>query len=421
MADLTVSLIPTADLIAYAQNARLHTDAQVRQIAASIGEFGFNNPVLVDATNTLIAGHGRVLAAKRLGLEHVPTIRLGHLTPQQARAFRLADNQIALNAGWDESMLAEELRALNAADFDMNLMGFPDSDLTRLLALDQDAGDTNEDEDAPDPPANPVTLPGDVWCMGKHRIACGSSTDPAHVAALLAGTKPMLMVTDPPYGVNYDPVWRKRVGIDDSKRMGVVLNDDTADWRDAWALFPGDVAYVWHGGLHAGVVQESLVVSGFDTRAQIIWAKESLVMHRGAYHWQHEPCWYAVRQGGKGHWTGDRKQTTLWQIATRGDAQEDDATIHSTQKPVECMRRPMVNHTSRGDLVYEPFSGSGTTIIAAESIGRVCLASELNPAYVDVAVLRWQAFAKGVARLGTPDGPTFAHVAAERGVAPTTP
>ncbi len=418
MADIVIVQTPVADLAPYAKNARTHSAAQVNQIAASIREFGFNNPVLVDAKGVIVAGHGRVLAAQKLGLAQVPVVRLGHLTPAQTRAFRLADNQIALNAAWDESMLADELRALAAEEFDLGLVGFASNEIDRLLADGDGAGgDTDADDDAPPPPEKPVTRPGDIWHMGKHRIACGSSTDAAHVAALLAGDKPLLMVTDPPYGVNYDPGWRKRVGINDSKRMGVVLNDDTADWRDAWALFPGDVAYVWHGGLHAGVVQESLAVSGFDTRAQIIWAKESLVMGRGAYHWQHEPCWYAVRHGGNGHWAGDRKQTTLWPIATRGDAQEDDATVHSTQKPVECMRRPMVNHTNRGALVYEPFSGSGTTIIAAESIGRVCLASELNPAYVDVAVLRWQAIARGVATLGGPDGPTFAQVAEERGVA----
>lgn len=291
MADLTVSLIPTADLIAYAQNARLHSDDQVRQIAASITEFGFNSPVLVDASNTLIAGHGRILAAKLLGFEHVPAIRLGHLTPQQARAFRLADNQIALNAKWDESMLAEELRALSDGDFDMNVLGFADSDITRWLALGQDAGGTDEDDDAPEPPTNPVSRPGDVWCMGKHRIGCGSSTDPAHVAWLLEGAKPMLMVTDPPYGVKYDPKWRKEAGVSSAgAATGVVLNDDRADWREAWALFPGGVAYVWHGGLHAGTVSESLAACKFAIRAQIVWVKTRPALSRGHYHWQHEPA-----------------------------------------------------------------------------------------------------------------------------------
>jgi DNA modification methylase len=195
------------------------------------------------------------------------------------------------------------------------------------------------------------------------------------------------MVTDPPYGVRYDPAWRNRAGLGASKRVGTVENDHRADWREAWALFPGEVAYVWHGALHAPTVAESLTACGFEIRAQIIWAKERLVMGRGHYHWQHEPCWYAVR--GTGHWSGDRKQTTLWQIASRG---QDAETTHGTQKPVECMKRPIENNSSPGQAVYEPFSGSGTTLIAAELTGRICHAVELSPAYVDVAVLRWQAF-----------------------------
>jgi DNA modification methylase len=227
----------------------------------------------------------------------------------------------------------------------------------------------------------------------------------------LNGIRPHLIVTDPPYGVDYDPAWRNRAGLSTTERTGKVLNDHRADWREAWALFPGDVAYVWHGALHATTVAESLTASGFAIRSQIIWAKERLVMGRGNYHWQHEPCWYAVR--GTGHWTGDRKQTTLWQIPTRAHDLQDAATVHGTQKPVECMRRPMVNDSSLGQAVYEPFSGSGTTLIAAEMEGRACHAVELSPGYVDVAIQRWQAFTGQVATLGA-DGLSFADVAAMR-------
>jgi DNA modification methylase len=215
------------------------------------------------------------------------------------------------------------------------------------------------------------------------------------------------MVTDPPYGVNYDPAWRHRVGVNKSTRVGKVRNDGRADWEDAWKLFPGNIAYVWHGALHATTVAGSLEREGFSIRAQIIWAKERLVIGRGDYHWQHEPCWYAVRS--KGHWTGDRKQTTLWAIPSGG---QDTETTHGTQKPVECMRRPMLNNSKSGDAVYEPFLGSGTALIAAESIGRVCLALELDPLYVDVAVRRWQAFA-GKQAVRVADGRTFDAVAAE--------
>jgi DNA modification methylase len=190
--------------------------------------------------------------------------------------------------------------------------------------------------------------------------------------------------------------------------VGVVENDHRADWREAWALFPGDVAYVWHGALHAATVADSLTATGFDIRAQIIWAKERLVMSRGHYHWQHEPCWYAVR--GTGHWQGDRKQTTLWQIASRG---QDTETTHGTQKPVECMKRPIENNSSPGQAIYEPFSGSGSTLIAAEMTGRACHAVELSPAYVDCAVMRWQAFT-GESATHEPTGLSFSAVADER-------
>jgi DNA modification methylase len=219
------------------------------------------------------------------------------------------------------------------------------------------------------------------------------------------------MVTDPPYGVDYDPDWRNRAGASETKRIGKVMNDDRADWREAWALFPGEVAYVWHGALHATTVAESLTACGFDIRSQIIWAKERHVLSRGHYHWQHEPCWYAVK--GKGHWSGDRTQSTLWQIPSRD---QDATTIHGTQKPVECMRRPMLNNSSPGQAVYEPFSGSGSTIIAAETTGRAAFAMELDPAYVDVAVQRWQAFTGKTAVLDG-DGRTFGEIAGERSAA----
>lgn len=259
----------------------------------------------------------------------------------------------------------------------------------------------------------PVSQPGDLWVLGRHRLVCGSSTDAETVARVLAGTKPLLMVTDPPYGVEYDPGWRNEaLKGSATQRTGKVLNDDRADWREAWALFPGDVAYVWHGALHATTVADSLLATGFAIRSQIIWAKPRLVIGRGDYHWQHEPAWYAVRKTGKGHWAGDRKQTTLWTIDTRG---QDADTVHGTQKPVECMRRPIENNSSPGQAVYEPFSGSGTTIIAAEMTGRACHAVELNPVYVDVAVQRWQAFT-GQAAVLEGDGQAFNEIAAARGV-----
>jgi DNA modification methylase len=228
------------------------------------------------------------------------------------------------------------------------------------------------------------------------------------VERVLAGVKPHLCTCDPPYGVSYDPSWREKFGNGNDLARGKVLNDDRADWREAWALFPGDVIYVWHGALHAGTVAESLEASGFAIHTQIIWDKTRLVIGRGDYHWQHEPAWYAVRKGRKGHWAGDRKQTTVWAIPHR-----KSASGHGTEKPVECMKRPIENNSSPGQAVYEPFSGSGTTIIAAEMTGRCCHAIELNPAYIDVAVKRWQDFTGQTARLEG-DGRSFVEIAACR-------
>jgi DNA modification methylase len=386
-------------LIPYASNSRTHDDAQVAQIAASIKEFGFNNPVLIDETGGIIAGHGRVLAARKLSLDKVPTIELAHLTPNQRKAYVIADNKLALNAGWDMEMLSLEMGDLDKEGFDLSLIGFDDNELAAILA-DKNEGLTDPDE-VPDLPDDPVTKEGDVWLLGTHRLMCGSSTVETDVSALLAGVKPHLMVTDPPYGVEYDPSWHLKAaaegkikGAGKRGEVGLVQNDDCADWAEAYALFPGDVAYVWHASIFGGVVGKGLTDCGFEIRSQIVWAKSSFAIGRGHYHWQHETCWYAVKKGGTGSWHGDRSQSTVWKV----DKQKSD-TGHGTQKPVECMKRPIENNSSPGQAVYEPFSGSGTTIIAGEMTGRCIYAMELSPAYVDVAVKRWQDFTGEKAKL----------------------
>ena len=381
---MKIKMTPVAQLVPYTGNARTHSDEQIAQIAASIIEFGFTNPILTGGDNVIIAGHGRLLAAQKLGIDTVPVIVLDHLSDAQRRALVIADNKLAENAGWDEEL---------------------DSLLGDLE--DPALGETEGEDDVPDTPEDPISRPGDLWLLGKHRLLCGDATVATDVERILNGTEPLLMVTDPPYGVQYDPGWRNQAGAAKTKRTGKVLNDDRADWREAWSLFPGDVAYVWHGALHATTVAESLEVAGFNVRSQIIWAKDRLVLSRGDYHWQHEPCWYAVKKTGKGHWAGDRKQTTLWHISNKD---QDAETVHGTQKPVECMRRPILNNSSPGQIVYEPFMGSGTTLIAAESTGRVCFGIELNPAYVDVAVQRWQQFTGQDAVLDGTDQ-TFADLA----------
>lgn len=414
-ADLAVKYVPVGGLDPYAKNSRTHSEKQIAQIAASIKEFGFTNPVLVDGSNGIIAGHGRLLAAKLLGMAEVPTIELSGLSAAQKRAYIIADNKLALNAGWDDAILADELRALGEEGFDLELTGFGGDELSMLLA-DKTEGLTDPD-DVPDPPVNPVTVLGDVWVLGRHRIICGDSTDADTIAKALNGVEPHLMVTDPPYGVEYDPNWRNEASRNGSMThtigataVGKVMNDDRADWGEAWALFPGDVAYIWHAGNMAHIVAESLEQNGFGIRAQIIWAKHRMVIGRGHYHPHHEPCWYAVRKksGATGHWQGDRKQTTLWQIQHMASD-----TGHGTQKPVECMKRPIENNSSPGQAIYEPFSGSGTTIIAGEMTGRHIYAIELSPVYVDVAVKRWQDFTGQQAALEG-DGRTFDEVGGAR-------
>jgi DNA modification methylase len=402
----------------FPRNARQHTEAQIAQVAASIQEWGWTNAVLVDETGEIIAGHARVLAAQRLGLKDIPVIVARGWSEAQRRAYVIADNKLALNASWDEGLLQLELAELKGFEFDVGLTGFAAGEIDELFArAELKAGRTNPDQ-APDLPVEAVSAPGEAWRCGPHRVVCGDCTEARIVELALAKAKPLLMVTDPPYGVNYDPSWRLRAGLDKPHHKlayDPVNNDERADWREAWALFPGDVAYVWHGGLHSSTVEASLTSAGFEVRSQIIWAKDALVIGRGHYHWQHEPCWYAVRGGKTGHWAGDRKQSTVWHIPnvhrTQGDV-DDGRTAHSTQKPVEAMLRPMLNNSRAGQAVYEPFLGSGTTLIAAQMSGRRCHAVELNPAYVDVAVQRWQDFT-GERAARESDGALFPRTPAE--------
>lgn len=420
-------------LIPFANNARIHPESQIKRLMSSLREYGVVIPILIDDRNGILAGHGVVMAALRLALEVIPCVRASHLTEGQRRAFIIAANRLAEDSSWDKEILSAEMLCLRD-DFGMDLggTGFTPREIVRLR-LDQQLGYADE-EVLPEVKGEPVSMPGDLWVLGEHRLICGDSTDERVVDRLLGGARPHLMVTDPPYGVKYDPTWRHKVSKSASKRIGTVLNDDLDDWREAWALFPGEVAYVWHASLHGESVAQSLRSNGFSIRSQIVWAKPNLVLGRGDYHWKHEcclyalredkdgcpdmpgyctgyeSCWYAVREARKSHWTGDRKASTLWDIDFAG---QDTNTTHGTQKPVECMRRPMLNNSELGELVYEPFSGSGTTIIAAQSVKRVCYAVELSPEYVDMAVLRWQNYTSRSAVLSV-NGMTFEKVARER-------
>lgn len=414
--ELNVTTVPVGELVPYARNARKHSERQIAQIAASIEAFGFNNPVLVDGSGGIIAGHGRVLAARKLGLAQVPTILIDHLSDEQRRAFILADNRIALSAGWDDEILALEMADLSELGLDVSLTGFTAAEVNKLLASGLTA-DPREDE-TPGVDEMAVSRPGDLWLLGDHRVACGDATDADLVKRLLGGASPNLMVTDPPYGVEYDAGWRNTVhdAAGPVRSTGAVTNDDRFDWTDAFRLFPGDVVYAWHAASKAVETAEGLAAVGFERRAQIVWVKQNFAISRGHYHWQHEPCWYAVRKGKTGNWLGDRKQSTVWEVPNAsafGGAEDDGKTIHSTQKPVEVMRRPILNHTKPGEAVYDPFLGSGTTVIAAHHAGRQAFGLEIEPRYIDVIVRRWQAFAGAGATLDG-DGRTFDEIAAER-------
>jgi DNA modification methylase len=421
---IAIEFVPVGDLSPYERNSRKHGADQVANIVKLITEFGWTRPILRDDKGTILAGHGALMAAKEIYAVGgrirmfdgtavpkgaVPAITARGWSAKQKRAYVIADNRIGEQSTWDKDALRFELDWLKGQDFDMDLTMFSSADLRGLFA---GADGKTDPDDVPAVEKTPVAKPGDIWLLGEHRIACGDCTDKALIERLFAGATPHLMVTDPPYGVEYDAAWRLERGLNKAHQKraeGKVLNDDRADWREAWALFPGAVAYVWHASLKADDVLLSLKACEFEPRAHLIWSKPSILIGRGNYQWQHEPCWYVVRKGRTAHWEGDRKQSTVWDIqnmhATQGSV-DDGKTEHSTQKPVECMERPIRNNSKVGDFVYEPFSGSGTTIIAAQKTARKCLAVELNPLYVDLAIRRWQAFT-GLSAKREGDGVTF--------------
>jgi DNA modification methylase len=386
---------PIERLIPYANNARLHSEADIDKIAAAILKWGWTMPVLVDEEGVLICGHARIGAAAKLGLKSIPVVVVRGWSEEEKNGYRLADNELTARASWDPGLLRNELRKLEFAGFNLDLIGFKPDRLEDILAGLGSSGLTDPDS-VPEVPEQPVTRPGDIWLLGDHRVGCGDSTGAADVAPVLAGLQPDLMITDPPYGVNYEPSWRARRNLSrGSLAQGKVLNDNRADWQEAYALFPGAVAYVWHGALHGDAVAAGLAACGLQLRAQIVWAKQHFTLSRGDYHWKHETCWYAVRDSKPSHWQGDRTQTAVWEIANNnpfGNQQREQTWGHGTQKPVECMRRPIVNNSRPGQAIYDPFLGSGTSLIAAEMTGRICYGLELNPAYVDVIVRRWQVF-----------------------------
>ena len=381
---------PTAKLLPYARNARTHSDDQVAQIAASIAEFGFTNPILAGSDGVIVAGHGRLAAAQKLGLEVVPVVVLDHLSPTQRRALVIADNRIAENAGWDDAMLRIEIAALQDDDFDVSLTGFDADALAELMAGNEPDGEGETDDDAvPDVSETPVSRPGDVWLLGGHRLLCGDSTVTESYDRLLDGEQVDMVFTDPPYNVNYANSAKDKMRGKDRAILNDNLGDGFYDFLLA-ALTP-TVAHC-RGGIYVAmssseldVLQAAFRAAGGKWSTFIIWAKNTFTLGRADYQRQYEPILYGWPEGAQRHWCGDRDQGDVWNIKK---PQKND--LHPTMKPVELVERAIRNSSRPGNVVLDPFGGSGTTLIAAEKSGRLARLVELDPKYADVIVRRWQ-------------------------------
>jgi DNA modification methylase len=378
-------------------------------LARSLRELGAGRAIVIDRAGRIIAGNKTAEQATRLGLplqvvasdgQHLIAVQRTDLdlaTDPRARALALADNRVGeLNLEWD----ADVLQQLQRDGIDLSPW-WTDDEFATLMGAPIVTSHT--DENAVVAPGPTKICRGDLFMLGGHRLLCGDATSAADVARVMAGRRPLLMTTDPPYGVAYDPAWRHRRDPSQRTAVGRVTGDDRADWTPALALFLGAIAYVWHGGLLAGTVAANLITAGFTPRAQIIWRKQHFAFSRGDYHWQHEPCWYAVRTGQRGSWRGDRTQTTVWDVPNLNPmggtrTGENAVTGHATQKPVRLFEIPILNHTTLRDVVYDPFCGSGSALIAAEKTGRTCVALEIDPQYVQVAVTRWERFTGRQAR-----------------------
>jgi DNA modification methylase len=422
---------PLERLKPYARNAKTHGADQVAKIAASMAKFGWTNPVLVAGDGEVIAGHGRILAAAELGLTEAPVIVLGHLTEEERQAYRLADNKLTELGAWDEALLAGELQELAADDFDLSLTGFSDAELDQLLALDVGGGEIAEGPSVPpvvvpEPPRNPASRTGDLWILGEHRLLCGDSTSADDVRRLMNGERAALFATDPPYLVDYDgsnhPTrnkdWSPSYGVTwDDSSQGAELYDGFIAAAVAEAIAEDAAWYCWHASRRQGMLEACWEKAGAFVHQQIIWVKGRGVLTRSHYLWKHEPCFMGWVRPHRPPKVADETLASTWVIPSLNG---EDRPDHPTPKPLDCFAIPMRQHVSRGGLCYEPFSGSGSQIMAGEATGRRVFAMEISPAYVDVAVERWQA-ETGRAAVLDGNGRRFAEVKDERmGSAPTT-
>jgi DNA modification methylase len=399
---------PIERLLPYARNARTHSPEQVAQIAASIAEFGFVNPCLVGSDGVLVAGHGRLAAARQLGLTTVPVVVLDHLTPTQRRALVITDNQLALKSGWDEELLRLELVDLQLADFDLSITGFDADELADILAGDEPTSEGQTDDDvAPEVPAQPVSRLGDLWVLGEHRLLCGDATVAENYERLLGGAPADLVFCDPPYGVNYANSAKDKLRGKDRPILNDNLGDAFGPFLEA-ALTPmlrhcRGAVYIAMSSSELDTLQSAFRAAGGHWSTFIIWAKHTFTLGRADYQRQYEPILYGWPEGAQRHWCGDRDQGDVWNI--KKPARND---LHPTMKPVELVERALRNSSRPGDAVLDAFGGSGTTLIAAEKTGRRARLMELDPKYVDVVIRRWQDWT-GKQATRKADGLTFTH------------
>ena len=410
MSNISIEYQDVSRLLPYARNSRTHSEEQVAQVAASIKEFGWTNPILVDEENMIIAGHGRLLAAQRLDLGSVPTIRLENLTQAQKRAYVIADNKLALNAGWDEELLGLEIAELKDLDFDLELTGFDTKELDHLLGEASKTDGFTDEDDVPDVTDTPITQLGDIWELGAHRLICADATDVKQIERVMNGRLADMLLTDPPYNVDYVGKTKDALRIQNDKMSdsGFLLFLQEAFSAADTFMKKGAVFYVWHADSEGYNFRTACKDIGWQVRQCLLWVKNSMVMGRQDYHWLHEPCLYGWKEGASHLWASDRKQTTVLNFDRPSRSSE-----HPTMKPVELIEYQMLNNTKGQDLVLDLFGGSGSTLIAAEKNGRHCVTSELDPKYCDVIIKRWQNFTmKDAVLLGT--GKTFNDVTQQK-------
>jgi DNA modification methylase len=406
-ASLQVQYWPIDRLIPYARNARTHTDQQVAQVAASIVEFGWTNPILAGGDGVIIAGHARLAAARKLGMAEVPVIVLDHLTPAQRRALILADNKLALNAGWDEEMLRVELESLKEEDFALDVVGFSDEELEALLLEPETTNAGLTDDDAiPEEQEKIVAVPGDLWILGEHRLLCGDATQMGDIEKILAGGLADMAFTDPPYNVAYEGKTAKKLKIGNDALGGKFYDFLREACANMIAVTKGAI-YVCMSSSELHTLYRAFTDAGGHWSTFVIWAKHHFTLGRSDYQRMYEPILYGWREGTNHFWCGDRDQGDVWAIKRPMANLE-----HPTMKPVELVERALRNSSKSRDTILDPFGGSGTTIIACEKAGRQARVIELDPKYCDVIIRRWQGFGGGVARLD--DGRGFEEVATER-------